>query len=75
MKINTTMTELEFSMSFANLFIGLPVQMLHRHTTHRKNLSQSMNKKDMCITKERYGYYHLFYMNWEKILPYIGKSS
>ena len=23
---------------------------------------------------ERYGYPHLFSMNWEKIFPYIGKS-
>ena len=39
--------------------------------------------KSLLITKEkslkiheweRYGYSHLFSMNWEKISPYIGKS-
>ena len=39
--------------------------------------------KSLLITKEkslkiheweRYGYPHLFSMNWEKISPYIGKS-
>ena len=49
--------------------------LLSRISYFWEHLSVSQEKSHQKHEWERYGYSHLFSMNWEKIFPYIRKPS
>ena len=49
--------------------------VLNTQNPFKGALNKVTQEKSLKVCEwERYGYVHLFSMNWEKIFPYIGKS-